>query len=156
MWCFVNGELLSEKAQVPPEKIYSPFLLTPLLKIQKVQVPPFLPTLKIFQPLHCRKGGRTLSDIVGHIWLSKISLINISIVDVWTFKAWQWNESTMKVIYWSRDHYFYFAIFTSLWCHFEVLTPFWKLKFNFFNSSQLNEKFKQNWSWCFFYCISTH
>ena len=36
MWCFVNGELLSEKAQVPPEKIYSPFLLTPLLKIQKV------------------------------------------------------------------------------------------------------------------------
>ena len=41
MWCFVNGELLSEKAQVPPEKIYSPFLLTPLLKIQKCKSPLF-------------------------------------------------------------------------------------------------------------------
>ena len=51
----------------PPEKIHSP------LKVQKVQdKPPFLPTLKIFQPFHpppppppppppCRKrGGRTL------------------------------------------------------------------------------------------------
>ena len=153
---FCQRRITFRKGSGPSWKNILPLFTHSPPKNSKSASPPFLPTLKIFQPLHCRKGGRTLSDIVGHIWLSKISLINISIVDVWTFKAWQWNESTMKVIYWSTDHYFYFTVLTSLWCHFEVLTPFWKLKFNFFNSSQLNEKFKQNWSWCFFYCISTH
>ena len=47
-----SGKLLSENPQPPPEKIHYPsFLLTPPTKIQKVQVPPFLPTLNIFQPL---------------------------------------------------------------------------------------------------------
>ena len=47
-----SWKLLSENPQPPPEKIHYPsFLLTPPTKIQKVQVPPFLPTLNIFQPL---------------------------------------------------------------------------------------------------------
>ena len=49
------------KSSVPLEKSNSPFLLTPPLKIQKGQVYPFLPRLKIFQPspppLPCRKRG---------------------------------------------------------------------------------------------------
>ena len=42
------------KSSSPPEKI---FLLTPPLKIQKVQVPPFLLTLTIFQAPSCRNEG---------------------------------------------------------------------------------------------------
>ena len=51
MSCFIySWKLLSENSQAPYEQIHSTFLLTaPLpLKIQEVQVPPFLPTLKIF------------------------------------------------------------------------------------------------------------
>ena len=53
-----SGKLLSENPQPPLKKSTPPFLLTPSLKIQKVQVPPFWSTLKIFQtPLAERGGG---------------------------------------------------------------------------------------------------
>ena len=57
MWYLVNSwKLLSENPQAPPEKLHCP------LKTEKVQVPPFLATLKIFEaPLPLlQKGGRTL------------------------------------------------------------------------------------------------
>ena len=38
------------------KKSAPPFLLTPPLKLLKVRVPPFLPTLKIFSGPPCRKG----------------------------------------------------------------------------------------------------
>ena len=55
MWYLINSwkqlKIISRKSQVSPsEKIYSPFFTHSLLKIQKLQVTHFLPTLKIFRP----------------------------------------------------------------------------------------------------------
>ena len=61
MWYLINSwKLLSEKPlSLPWKKIHSP------LKMQKVQVPPFLPTLKTFQsPPLAERGGRE----EGHEW----------------------------------------------------------------------------------------
>ena len=49
------------KSQAPLKKSTPPFLLTPPLKVQKVQVLPFLLTLKIFQAPLQKGGGRTLT-----------------------------------------------------------------------------------------------
>ena len=55
------------KSSGPPEKVHPPLFTHSPRKIQKVQVPPFLPTLKIFQPPPLQKGGGG-----GHLWLYHI------------------------------------------------------------------------------------
>ena len=67
------------------KKSTPPFLLTPLHKIQKVQVPlPFLPTLKIFQASPAESWGRTLCNGIDAFYLvpnktvNKIKLLMIS------------------------------------------------------------------------------
>ena len=63
MWYLINNwKLLSENPQGPTpwKNSLSPFYSLCLVKIQKVQVPLLLPTLKIFQTPPCQKGGRTL------------------------------------------------------------------------------------------------
>ena len=72
MSCFIySWKLLSENSQAPYEQIHSTFLLTaPLpLKIQEVQVPPFLPILKIFsvpptRPPQTERGKDTMTDLL--------------------------------------------------------------------------------------------
>ena len=63
MWYLINNwKLLSGNLQSLLNKSTPPFLLTSPLKSRKVQVSPFLPASKVFQPpFHpsCRKG-RTL------------------------------------------------------------------------------------------------
>ena len=54
----------SSEPPSPPKKSTPPFLLNPPLKIQKVQVPPFLPTLKTFQPPLQKRGGG--GGVEGH------------------------------------------------------------------------------------------
>ena len=52
------------------------FFITPPLKIQKVQVPPFLSTLKIFQaPSAESRGGGGLGDGGHYAFFSKNGLI---------------------------------------------------------------------------------
>ena len=63
MWYLIDSwKLLSENLQPPLKKSTPPFLLTPSLKIQKVQVPSFLQTLYIFQA-PVQKGGDTMAAI---------------------------------------------------------------------------------------------
>ena len=62
MWYLINSwkqlKIISRKSSVPPpEKIHSPFFTHSLLKIQKLQVTHFLPTLKIFRPPAENGGG---------------------------------------------------------------------------------------------------
>ena len=65
MWYLIDSwKLLSENPQAPLKKSTPLFLLTPPLKIQKVQVPSFLPKLKIFQASLCRKGGREVTVVI--------------------------------------------------------------------------------------------
>ena len=51
-----DQQLIPSHPPTPLKKSTSPFLLTPPLEIQKVQVRPFLPTLKIFQAPPAEKG----------------------------------------------------------------------------------------------------
>ena len=83
----------------PLKKSTSPLLLTPppLLKIQKVQVPPFWPTLKIFQPPpFCRNGGgRTLWNL--KLEEENTVLAKSSIMDVWY--VWLVSNVTLTFCY---------------------------------------------------------
>ena len=59
-------KITSTKSSGSPEKIHYPLFTYSPLKIQKVQVPPFLPTLKNFQPPPLQKGGE--DTMVEAIW----------------------------------------------------------------------------------------
>ena len=77
------------------QKILSP--PPPLLKIQKVQVPPFWPTLKISQPPpFCRNGGgRTLWNL--KLEEENTVLAKSSIMDVWY--VWLVSNVTLTFCY---------------------------------------------------------
>ena len=60
---FLSYVIFDQQLKITFRKsIHSPLFThsPPPLKIQKVQVPPFLPTLKIFQACPAERGGRTL------------------------------------------------------------------------------------------------
>ena len=59
-------KITSTKSSGSPEKIHYPLFTYSPLKIQKVQVPPFLPTLKNFQPPPLQKVGE--DTMVEAIW----------------------------------------------------------------------------------------
>ena len=66
---YVIIDLSFRKSPHPPEKIYSAFILSPLLKTQKVHVL-FLPTMKIFQALPAERQGElenTMLSLVGMV-----------------------------------------------------------------------------------------
>ena len=61
-----QSKITSTKSSGSLEKIHYPLFTYSPLKIQKVQVPPFLPTLKNFQPPPLQKGGE--DTMVEAIW----------------------------------------------------------------------------------------
>ena len=152
LWYLINSwKLLAENPQASLNQSTPPFLLTPSLKIQKLQVPPF-PSIENFSGSPCRKGGRTLCntiDVYSLSWQSFIIITHENHLQLATWfgtKNWwfgfnliyfnylwnanQWNLCTKLILQFERkgyqlSWYKYYLYIKILWLHWLHKNEMW-------------------------------